>query len=164
MKMKRVARYGPVAFSAQSGKRALEPPQHLLHTPFGDHFHHFLRLFELREQTVDFLHRYAGARGDAALARCLEQFRLRPLGRGHRVDDSLDAANRAFVDLIYLRRTSKLAGKFVEQALHPSHLPHLSDSRLVILEFEALAVLDLVDALIASSIARRPAVSTITTS
>src|SRR5690348_10172345 len=91
------------AASPQTRKAAAEPAQHPLHSALGDHLHHLLRLLELREQPVDFLHRHAGAGGDPALARGLEDLRPGALARRHRTDDCLETPDRALVDLARLR-------------------------------------------------------------
>src|SRR6266568_2087940 len=54
---------------------ALHPARHAREVAAFHYLHHFLHLLELVEQAIDFLHRYARARGDAALARGLEDFR-----------------------------------------------------------------------------------------
>jgi hypothetical protein len=41
------------------------------HAAFGKLLHHFLRLLELIEQAIHFLHRYASTCGDTPLARWL---------------------------------------------------------------------------------------------
>src|SRR5204862_2669794 len=92
----------------QARKRAAKPPQHLLHVPPRDHFHHLLSLFELREQAVDFLYRYPCAGGDPALARCFQKLGPRTFGRRHRIDDALQPANAPVVGLRRLRGAREL--------------------------------------------------------
>src|SRR5689334_23712500 len=104
-----------VDYTAKRGRVARRPlaqprqcpahsPQHLLHPALGHHLHHLLRLLELIEQSIDFLHRDAGTGGDPSLARGLEQLRSRPLRGGHRADDRLQAPDGAFIHLARLRR------------------------------------------------------------
>ena len=75
----------------QAGQHSLHATHELRHAALLDHLHHLLRLLELVEQPVHLLHRHARPRGDAALARGLQELRLRALLRRHRVDDALDA-------------------------------------------------------------------------
>src|SRR5258706_13992931 len=129
--------------SAQAWKAPTQAPQHLLNATLGDHLHHLLRLLELRKQPIDLLNRDPCARRNPALARRFQELRTRTLGRRHRVNDGLEAADCPFIDLRCLRGARKLAGKLVEQSLHAAHLAHLADLRLEIVEIEALAGLDL---------------------
>ena len=80
--------------------------------------HHFTGLLKLLEKLVDFLHRDPGARGDTALAACLDEVRIAPLLRRHRIDDAFGAADR-LVDVLVLnlgRGFLKLRGEFVDEA------------------------------------------------
>ena len=61
------------------GNMPFHAAHHLLHPALGHHLHHLLRLLELVEQLVHLLHRDAGAGGDPALARRLDDLGLRAL-------------------------------------------------------------------------------------
>ena len=87
----------------------------------------------------------------AAMRRLRDAFRSSGFARSarrHRIDDALDARDRALVDLRALRGARELAGQLVEQRLHAAHLAHLPDLRLEVLEVEALAGLDLLGELL----------------
>src|SRR6266581_9692986 len=119
---------------------ALHPARHAREVAAFHYLHHFLHLLELVEQAIDFLHRYARARGDAALARGLEDFRPHPLCGSHGVDDAFDAAQLLFVHLRGLRRLGELRRELLDQGRHPAHLAHLADLLLEVLQIEALAL------------------------
>jgi hypothetical protein len=96
-------------------------------------------LLELSEQAVDFLYRDAGAGGNAALARCFEQFGFGALPRRHRIDDALDAPYLFIVHLLVAGNLRELARQFVEQRGDASHFLHLADLLLEIFEIESFA-------------------------
>src|SRR5207245_9252531 len=125
-----------VRWLTRARKAAAKRPRNLMQAASGDHFHHVLGLVERCKETVDLLHRYAGSRRDAALARGLQQLGTRALRRRHRVDDALQAADGTIIGLRCLRGPGELARKLVEQALHTAHLAHLADLRLEVVEVE----------------------------
>src|SRR5690606_5413686 len=117
-------------------QHAFHATHEFLHAAFRELLHHLLRLLELLEQTIDLLHRHPGADRNAALATGLEDLRLGALLRRHGIDDALDAANG-----LVLRSTLQLAGRggelrrqLVDERTQPTHVPHLHDLRLEILQ------------------------------
>src|SRR5450631_717487 len=134
---------GQATALAQTRERTLHPAKHFLHAALGDHFHHLLRLLELRQQPVDLLDRHARAGGNPPFSRRLEQLWLGPLSGSHGIDDAHQPAYGALVDLTAFRDPGELARQLVEEALDAAHFPHLADLRLEILEIETLARFDL---------------------
>src|SRR5688500_8617524 len=129
---------------AHAGEHALHPAHHACEIAAFHHLHHFLHLLELVEQLVDRLHRHAGAGGDAALARGLDQLGLAALLRRHRVDDALDALELGLVlQLGRVDLADQLGRQLVHQRGDAAHLLHLHDLLLEVLEVEALALLHL---------------------
>ncbi|MNM78701.1 hypothetical protein D3C81_906120 [compost metagenome] len=102
-------------------------------------------MLELRQHAVYFLHLHAGAGGDAALARGLDQFRLGAFLRRHRVDDAAHAAY-LFVGLVHVLaacRLLELGRQLVHQVGHAAHFLHLAQLRLEVVHVELAANLDL---------------------
>src|SRR5207245_4570777 len=88
------------------------------------------------------LHRHAGARGDAALARSLDQLGLGALLARHGVDDALDALQLLVVgELRRIDLARELRRQLVEERGDAAHLLHLGDLVPEVLEVEALALL-----------------------
>ena len=111
--------------------RPFMPPMarnHLCHAALLHLLHHALHLFELGEQAVDLLHRHAGARCDAALARGLDEFRLGAFGGRHGIQDAFRTAQ-----LLFSLTALQLAGGLLElgrqlfkQRPHVAQLLHLA--------------------------------------
>src|SRR5215831_18934800 len=84
---------------AHAGEHPLHAAHHLRQVPAAHHLHHLAHLLELREQAIDLLDLHARARGDAPLARGLDQLGLAALERRHGVDDALGPAQRLLLKL-----------------------------------------------------------------
>src|SRR5699024_2765145 len=121
---------------ATTAHHAFHAAHHVLHATFGAHLlHHLRHHFLLLHQAIELLDLQAGAIANTFFARPLDQLRITALLRGHGIDQRLHVLH-----LLHRHRVlgglhhAAHAGQFVEQAGQTTHVPHLLELVLEILE------------------------------
>src|SRR4051794_14150894 len=111
---------------------------HRRHLPLRHLPHHLLHLAELLDELVHGLHVGAGAPGDPAAARPVEDCRVRALLGRHGGDDRLEPVDLPLVDLDVAEPHAAHAGEHLEDVSDRTHATHLLELLEEVVERELL--------------------------
>src|SRR5690606_5053666 len=130
--------------TATAAHHAVHATHHVLHAAGGFHLlHHLGHHLLLLEQAIQLRDVEAGAQGDTALARALDQLGITALLGGHGVDQRLHVLHMLHRGRILHRlHHAAHARQLVEQRGHATHVAHLLELVLQILEVHGLAFLE----------------------